>query len=289
MCIRDRFTTIKTTQQVKAFTLFNLVSYDKNGVAISLSDDGNVVVGKGTERVKNDVVGLNRNYYTYTKDCQVFHIDEDGDIDKTVYTVSNIATDDNDNIWFVTDSGDVAAIVYQDVPDDNNTYYTVTFTGFSGNTYIQNVNGENISDVQKVVEGKDFQFKLAPVAGKSVASVKVGSETLTPDSNGVYTVSNVKKDIQIDLTFAETVTLTFKSNDTIQAYIVVNGAEKAMIDNSTTYPVTIAKGSSVTLEIIPASGKTVSNVTAAGNFVSGDNNNYTIVANATGDVVITMA
>ena len=287
--INGEFTTIKTTQQVKGFTLFNLVSYDKNGVAISLSDDGNVVVGKGTERVKNDVVGLNDSYYTYTKDCQVFHIDEDGDIDKTVYTVSNIATDDNDNIWFVTDSGDVAAIVYQDVPDDNNTYYTVTFTGFSGNTYIQNVKGENISDVQKVIEGKDFQFKLAPVAGKSVASVKVGSETLTPDSNGVYTVSNVKKDIQIDLTFAETVTLTFKSNDTIQAYIVVNGAEKAMIDNSTTYPVTIAKGSSVTLEIIPASGKTVSNVTAAGNFVSGDNNNYTIVANATGDVVITMA
>ena len=287
--INGEFTTIKTTQQVKGFTLFNLVSYDKNGVAISLSDDGNVVVGKGTERVKNDVVGLNRNYYTYTKDCQVFHIDEDGDIDKTVYTVSNIATDDNDNVWFAKDSGDVVAIVYQDVPDDNNTYYTVTFTGFSGNTYIQNVNGENISDVQKVVEGKDFQFKLAPVAGKSVASVKVGSETLTPDSNGVYTVSNVKKDIQIDLTFAETVTLTFKSNDTIQAYIVVNGAEKAMIDNSTIYPVTIAKGSSVTLEIIPASGKTVSNVTAAGNFVSGDNNNYTIVANATGDVVITMA
>ena len=143
--------------------------------------------------------------------------------------------------------------------------------------------------MQKVVEGKDFQFKLAPVAGKSVASVKVGSETLTPDSNGVYTVSNVKKDIQIDLTFAETVTLTFKSNDTTQAYIVVNGAEKAMIDNNTTYPVTIAEGSSVTLEIIPASGKTVSNVTAAGNFVSGNNNNYTIVANATGDVVITMA
>ena len=287
--INGEFTTIKTTQQVKGFTLFNLVSYDKNGVAISLSDDGNVVVGKGTERVKNDVVGLNGSYYTYAKDCQVFHIDEDGDIDETVYTVSNIATDDNDKVWFVTDSGDVTAIVYQDVPDDNNTYYTVTFTGFSGNTYIQNVNGENISDVQKVIEGKDFQFKLAPVAGKSVASVKVGSETLTPDSNGIYTVSNVKKDIQIDLTFAETVTLTFKSNDTTQAYIVVNGADKVLVSDTANHSVTVAKGSSVTLEIIPASGKTVSGVAATGNFVSGADNNYTIVANAAGNVVITMA
>ena len=287
--INGEFTTIKTADRFKTSGLYNIVSYDKNGVATNLDKDSNVKSGTGTERVKNDVVGLAGSYYTYSKDCQVFHIDEDGDIDETVYTVSNIATDKNDTVWFAMDSGDVVAIVYQDVPDDNNTYYTVTFTGFSGNTYIQNVNGENISDVQKVVEGKDFQFKLAPVAGKSVASVKVGSETLTPDSNGVYTVSNVKKDIQIDLTFAETVTLTFKSNDTTQAYIVVNGAEKAMIDNNTTYPVTIAEGSSVTLEIIPASGKTVSNVTAAGNFVSGNNNNYTIVANATGDVVITMA
>ena len=287
--INGEFTTIKTADRFKTSGLYNIVSYDKNGVATNQDKDSNVKSGTGTERVKNDVVGLAGSYYTYSKDCQVFHIDEDGDIDETVYTVSNIATDKNDTVWFAMDSGDVVAIVYQDVPDDNNTYYTVTFTGFSGNTYIQNVNGENISDVQKVVEGKDFQFKLAPVAGKSVASVKVGSETLTPDSNGVYTVSNVKKDIQIDLTFAETVTLTFKSNDTTQAYIVVNGAEKAMIDNNTTYPVTIAEGSSVTLEIIPASGKTVSNVTAAGNFVSGNNNNYTIVANATGDVVITMA
>ena len=286
--INGEFTTIKTADRFKTSGLYNIVSYDKNGVATNLDNDSNVKSGTGTERVKNDVVGLAGSYYTYSKDCQVFHIDEDGDIDETVYTVSNIATDKNDTVWFAMDSGDVVAIVYQDVPDDNNTYYTVTFTGFFGNTYIQNVNGENISDVQKVVEGKDFQFKLAPVAGKSVASVKVGSETLTPDSNGVYTVSNVKKDIQIDLTFAETVTLTFKSNDTTQAYIVVNGAEKAMIDNNTTYPVTIAEGSSVTLEIIPASGKTVSNVTAAGNFVSGNNNNYTIVANATGDVVITM-
>ena len=289
--INGEFTKIKTADQfTKDQTgLYNILSYDKNGVATNVNKDGNVKAGIGTVRVKNDVVGLASSYYTYTKDCQVFHIDEDGDIDETVYTVSNIATDDNDKVWFVTDSGDVTAIVYQDVPDDNNTYYTVTFTGFSGNTYIQNVNGENISDVQKVIEGKDFQFKLAPVAGKSVASVKVGSETLTPDSNGIYTVSNVKKDIQIDLTFAETVTLTFKSNDTTQAYIVVNGADKVLVSDTANHSVTVAKGSSVTLEIIPASGKTVSGVAATGNFVSGADNNYTIVANAAGDVVITMA
>ena len=130
--INGEFTTIKTTQQVKNFALFNLVSYDKNGVAISLSDDGNVVVGKGTERVKNDVVGLNGTFYTYSKDCQVFHIDEDGDIDETVYSVSNIATDDDDKVWFVTDSGDVTAIIYQDVEAGKG-------PGFSDDYKIENI------------------------------------------------------------------------------------------------------------------------------------------------------
>ena len=284
--INGEFTTIKTTQQVKSFTLFNLVSYDKNGVAISLSDDGNVVVGKGTERVKNDVVGLNGSYYTYTKDCQVFHIDEDGDIDKTVYTVSNIATDDNDNIWFVTDSGDVAAIVYQDVPDDNNTYYTVTFTGFSGNTYIQNVKGENISDVQKVIEGKDFQFKLAPVAGKSVASVKVGSETLTPDSNGVYTVSNVKKDIQIDLTFSSVVELTVSNTSSDTPVLVTVGGDTQEIAASGSATFSVTNGGNYEWAVDVVAGKTV---TATGTNCNIYSSSIRIAASGTPSVSITVA
>ena len=116
--INGEFTTIKTVDQFKTSGLYNIVSYDKNGVATNLGKDSNVKTGTGTVRVKNDVVGLADSYYTYSKDCQVFHIDEDGDIDETVYTVSNIATDKNDTVWFAMDSGDVVAIVYQDMPDD---------------------------------------------------------------------------------------------------------------------------------------------------------------------------
>ena len=119
--INGEFTTIKTVDQFKTSGLYNIVSYDKNGVATNLDKDSNVKSGTGTERVKNDVIGLGdgktMKYYAYSKDCQVFHLDEDGDIDETVYTVSNIATDNNDKVWYVMDSGDVIAIVYQDQPD----------------------------------------------------------------------------------------------------------------------------------------------------------------------------
>lgn len=119
--INGEFTTIKTADRFKTSGLYNIVSYDKNGVATNLDKDSNVKSGTGTERVKNDVVGLGdgaaMKYYAYSKDCQVFHLDEDGDIDETVYTVSNIATDNNDKVWYVMDSGDVIAIVYQDQPD----------------------------------------------------------------------------------------------------------------------------------------------------------------------------
>ena len=119
--INGEFTTIKTADRFKTSGLYNIVSYDKNGVATNLDKDSNVKSGTGTERVKNDVVGLGdgaaMKYYAYSKDCQVFHLDEDGDIDETMYTVSNIATDNNDKVWYVMDSGDVIAIVYQDQPD----------------------------------------------------------------------------------------------------------------------------------------------------------------------------
>ncbi len=291
--VNGEFTTIKVDHPVaKAFALYNSVSYDKNGVATSLlpssPDNSEVfeVLNKGTERVKNDVVGLGGKYYTYSDACQVFHIDEDGDFDETVYTVSNIATDDDDNVWFVRDDGDVVAIFYQDVPDDNNTYYTVTFTGFSGNTYIQNVNGENISDVQKVVEGKDFQFKLAPVAGKSVASVKVGSETLTPDSNGVYTVSNVKKDIQIDLTFSSVVELTVSntSSDTPVLVTVGGDTQEIAANGSATFSVT--NGGNYEWAVDVVAGKTV---TATGTNCNIYSSSIRIAASGTPSVSITVA
>ena len=47
------------------------------------------------------------------------------------------------------------------------------------------------------------------MAGKVVDTVKVGNTVLTPDSKGVYTVSNVKADTTIDLTFKTGTEVTF--------------------------------------------------------------------------------
>ncbi len=121
--VNGEFTTIKTSSPVTSkFALYNDISYSSKGVAtkLDITNAKEVISGAGTERVKNDVVGLNNKYYTYSKDCQVFHIDEDGDFDETVYTVSNIATDKDDNVWFVIDSGDVVAIFYQDFEEGKN-------------------------------------------------------------------------------------------------------------------------------------------------------------------------
>lgn len=60
---------------------------------------------------------LGREYRTYTDDCKVFRLDEDGDIESDSYTVASIAKDENDKVWYKVVDGDVTMIVIQDVPD----------------------------------------------------------------------------------------------------------------------------------------------------------------------------
>ena len=77
--------------------------------------------------------------------------------------------------------------------------------------------------------------------------MKIGSTTLTPDSKGIYTVDNVKDDMQIDLAFADAVTVPF---DITSDRVVVNG--NVVKDND---QLTFAKGEVITLEVTPATGK----------------------------------
>ena len=96
----------------------------------------------------------------------------------------------------------------------------------------------------------------------------------------------MSKDITVTLEKATAVTLTFKAPSE-GAYISVNGGANTLVkDAAPFYTVDVASGSTVTLTIVPASGKTVSAVTSTNNFVSGSANSYSIVAAATGDVVI---
>ena len=180
--VNGEFTTIKTSSPVTSnFALYNDISYSSKGVAtkLDITNAKEVISGTGTERVKNDVVGLNGKYYTYSKDCQVFHIDEDGDFDETAYTVSNIATDDDDNVWFVIDSGDVVAIFYQDVTKggNNNKYDTnVTKIALSATTGNLAVFVDNAPE-------KDTPYTVTLSILRDSGYVKVGTFVVTVKAN----------------------------------------------------------------------------------------------------------
>lgn len=180
--VNGEFTTIKTSSPVTSkFALYNDISYSSKGVAtkLDITNAKEVISGAGTERVKNDVVGLNNKYYTYSKDCQVFHIDEDGDFDETVYTVSNIATDKDDNVWFVRDDGDVVAIFYQDVTKggNNNDYDTnVTKIALSATTGNLAVFVDNAPE-------KDTTYTVTLSILRDSGYVKVGTFDVTVKAN----------------------------------------------------------------------------------------------------------
>ncbi len=125
--VNGEITTIKvdTASRTEKNTLYGTVSYDSNGIA-SLDDganadnpstSANTYYGVGTDKASNDIVKLGREYRTYTDDCKVFRLDEDGDIESDSYTVASIAKDENDKVWYKVVDGDVTMIVIQDVPE----------------------------------------------------------------------------------------------------------------------------------------------------------------------------
>ena len=98
-------------------------------------------------------------------------------------------------------------------------------------------------------EGSSLQFKVDCVGGYVVDTVKVGNTVLTPDANGVYTVSNVKANASVDLTFKSGTVVTFtvtSARVTIDGKSVKNGEKMSF-----------AQGDVITLEATPANGKTL--------------------------------
>ena len=210
----------------------------------------------------------------------------------TTGSISAIGTDDDDLVTYTLNTNNKTlkeVIVVTVDPAVSNTH-NVKFVGFQNTFYVNDVNGQNMVsatvDTVKVNDGSDLKFMPVGVPGVMVKAVKVGNTVLTPDAEGYYTLSTVSKDITVTLEKATAVTLTFKA-PAAGAYISVNGGANQLVTDTATYAVSVASGSTVTLTIVPASGQTVSAVTSTGNFVSGSANSYSIVAAATGEVVIT--
>ena len=276
------------------YALKNINKDAKTGI-ITSADKETVLTGTGTQADRRDVLGIGATkaaatYYAYTKDTAVYFVNSDFDT-ITTGSISAIGTDDDDLVTYTLNTNNKTlkeVIVVTVDPAVSNTH-NVKFVGFQNTFYVNDVNGQNMVfatvDTVKVNDGSDLKFMPVGVPGVMVKAVKVGNTVLTPDAEGYYTLSAVSKDITVTLEKATAVTLTFKA-PTEGAYISVNGGANQLVTDTATYAVSVASGSTVTLTIVPASGQTVSAVTSTGNFVSGSANSYSIVAAATGEVVI---
>ena len=81
--------------------------------------------------------------------------------------------------------------------DTPSTSYKVTWNTLSGVT-VSPVSGYNANSI---AAGGIFKFKITNTTGKAVV-VKNGTTTLTPDASGVYTILNIRKNIQLTLSLA---------------------------------------------------------------------------------------
>uniref|UniRef100_UPI003FEDB73D S-layer homology domain-containing protein n=1 Tax=Faecalibacterium prausnitzii TaxID=853 RepID=UPI003FEDB73D len=276
------------------YALKNINKDAKTGI-ITSADKETVLTGTGTQADRRDVLGIGATkaaatYYAYTKDTAVYFVNSDFDT-ITTGSISAIGTDDDDLVTYTLNTNNKTlkeVIVVTVDPAVRNTH-NVKFVGFQNTFYVNDVNGQNMVsatvDTVKVNDGSDLKFMPVGVPGVMVKAVKVGNTVLTPDAEGYYTLSAVSKGITVTLEKATAVTLTFKA-PTEGAYISVNGGANQLVTDTATCAVSVASGSTVTLTIVPASGQTVSAVTSTGNFVSGSANSYSIVAAATGEVVI---
>ena len=299
-------TTEKLVGAAKGMYAIDNVTMNSNGIITGCAVRNNTYFAAsagtagtaGTVAANGVVLGIGSNkntatYWAYNSNTKVYYVSEDF---KTISisSVEAVITDANDRVYAAYDSANkvLTDVVIVEVPDQTTPTYTVNVAGCSGIAWVNKVDDTHYTgDAGTVQEGKNFQFKLDIVdPTKALVSVKVGDTVLTPAANGVYTVANVTANTTVNVTFSTKVTLTFKTGSD-SAMVSVNDGEYKLVDALGTddYQVVVAQGSTVTLQILPASGKTVSSVTSTGNFVSGTGNTQTIIANATADVTITYA
>jgi len=142
---------------------------------------------------------------------------------------------------------------------------TTEITG-SLNALIQDAYTSNPAPI-KVESTKNLGFKVIPPSGGSydadgynIASVKNGDDVLTPDSSGVYTVSNVTADLSISVVY----TLKNRKNVTL---VSDHGSVSIFEDYSGTASLPNSRfevGGSVYLYITPDSGNLITAITVKG-------------------------
>ena len=217
-----------------------------------LSNGSNLFV-TGTKKAEDGTVGLGGTYYAYSDDVVVARWNLD-DQDVEMSRINSVKNDTNDVAIAIMDGRTVIGlfIIENKGGEADVKEYDVTFTGKDSKAWIRDLSGNDLlakGNTVKVSEGSSLQFKVDCVGGYVVDTVKVGNTVLTPDANGVYTVSNVKANASVDLTFKSGTEVTFavtSARVTIDGKSVKNGEKMSF-----------AQGDVITLEATPANGKTL--------------------------------
>ncbi|MGI5934755.1 MAG: S-layer homology domain-containing protein [Lawsonibacter sp.] len=222
---------------------------DGDGVLFNTND----LFVTGTKKAENGTVGLGGTYYAYSDDVVVARWNLD-DQDVELSRINSVKNDTNDVAIAIMDGRTVIGLFIIEVKggEADVKEYNVTFTGKDGMAWIRDLSGNDLlanGNTIKVSEGSDLKFKVDCVNNNVVDTVKVGNTVLTPDANGVYTVSNVKADTTIALTFKTGTEVTF----TVTSARVTIDGKSVKNDEKMTF----AQGDVITLEATPANGKTL--------------------------------
>lgn len=159
-----------------------------------------------------------------------------------------------ENWQFIWSNNQISVIKIQ------STNYKVTWNVPSGVT----VKPESGYDATSIIKGGDFKFSIVFPSNKKVI-VKQGTIVLTPDANGVYTLSNIQVDILLTITLEDKIRYTItlpsqtgfeiKAVDGYDASSVMEGADfKFSIKPKTGYEQHIVRVFVNNILITPVSG-----------------------------------
>ena len=182
--VNGQITTIKTSKEISANTVYGSVSYDSDnilnvdsakphtqlvtpGTAGTVKQSGNSTIGFGN--------GNNVVYWSVASNCKVFYIDVNGKI--TESSLSSISTDTDDTVLAVQDDGELTYIFVQEVTD-------------GAKDPGQETSGEYSVVLSKDAAGKITLTIKSTAKDKPTDAVKGtikmgGSTTLTADLTGV--------------------------------------------------------------------------------------------------------
>ena len=288
----------------------NLNTFDGNGVSLSGdrlqpnhtytgdSDAKEYVSQAGLDKVSKEytiLVGKNGDEYKYTitvdEDANIYYVDEDGNVSESSYNA--ISIDNNDKVYAVVSDYMVQTLVIEEVATPANVYNaTVTV---DGDSYVAGdkvtVNGLSAN----MERGDDMIFTVEAEDGITVKSVKVNNRTVTANAKGEYVVENVTRNQAIAITTEGAAVVSADVAVNVYGTAVIRFEEGMTIVGSDSLTLVDGKSYVITVDFATSSGakvyygteelKLIGNNTYA--FVAKDGVDLTVIDGAeTSDIVV---